>query len=311
MRCEELLELMKHARRRAVLVGNDQCGTVVGLDLEGRLFATVDDQIISRVVPEAIENRSTKDRYWNPGGDALWPAPEGTIFGYEYASGVWRVPPGITGAVWNVVEEWSKGCVIRAEIDLVNNRGLGLPCEFERRIEVDSCEGHLLQKVTEMIRYKGRGVVEHGDFLLAPWSLSQFDSMPGGHVVFASTAEIRDLYGPSDAQRQSERGQCRVNVETRERFQLGLSGRLEGLDYIVPGRVRVRRRILAVSHEPPIDIADAPPEQRPSEHGVQLSLYCDPSGFMEMEACGGSPARLLPGTETVLCTLTEMERNES
>ena len=54
-----------------------------------------------------------------------------------------------------------------------------------------------------------------------------------------------------------------------------------------------------------IDIADAPPDQLPSSRGVSLSVYCDPSGFMEMEACGGCPVEMKPGTELSVTITTE------
>jgi hypothetical protein len=56
-----------------------------------------------------------------------------------------------------------------------------------------------------------------------------------------------------------------------------------------------------------IDISDIPPDQLPSPKGVSLSVYCDPSGFMEIEACGGCPEKLTPGTETNVTIVTEYQ----
>lgn len=44
----------------------------------------MNNKVINRVVPSAIKNRSNRNSYQNPGGDTLWPATEGTVFGYEY-----------------------------------------------------------------------------------------------------------------------------------------------------------------------------------------------------------------------------------
>jgi hypothetical protein len=52
-------------------------------------------------------------------------------------------------------------------------------------------------------------------------------------------------------------------------------------------------------------IADAPPEQLPSDFGVNLSIYCDPADFMEIEACGGYSDTLVPGTELGVNVTTE------
>ncbi len=133
---QELIDLMGQAKRRVHIIGSPENGIITALDLEGRLFAVLNGRVLNRVVPSAILNRSNKTAFLNPGGDALWPAPEGSFYGYEYGTGNWRVPPAITGAVWNVVEQSGNRAVIRAEIDLVNNRQLGIPREFERHIKI-------------------------------------------------------------------------------------------------------------------------------------------------------------------------------
>ncbi|MDD4757259.1 MAG: hypothetical protein PHG29_14370, partial [Prolixibacteraceae bacterium] len=124
----ELTDLLSQSYRRWHLTGTIENGVIAALDMEGRLFTVVNNNVINRVVPSAIINRSNKNAYQNPGGDTLWPAPEGTSLGYEYTTGTWRVPPSITGAVWEVVEETTGRTVIRAEIDLVNNLQTGIPC---------------------------------------------------------------------------------------------------------------------------------------------------------------------------------------
>ena len=54
-----------------------------------------------------------------------------------------------------------------------------------------------------------------------------------------------------------------------------------------------------------IDIADRDPSQPPAEKGVRYSVYSDPSGFMEIEAAGGCPNILIPGTTLSVGILTE------
>ena len=56
-----------------------------------------------------------------------------------------------------------------------------------------------------------------------------------------------------------------------------------------------------------IDISDAPLDKAPSFKGVSLSVYCDPSGFMELEACGGCPEILVPGAEMIVNIITEYQ----
>ena len=304
----ELIERMLKAHRRVQVTGTPESGVIAALDLEGRLFTVVDGQVLNRVVPSAIEKRTNRSAYLNPGGDTLWPAPEGTCFGYEYATGKWRVPPAITGAVWEVAAQSDKTAVIRAEVDLVNNRQLGLPCEFERRIEIELGTGRLTQHVTEVIRYLGAQTLDRCHFRLAPWSLCQFDAGAGSVVVMPppAAADIWDLYDASQSQRGLKDGLYAVNTQTPFRFQLGLGANVPWIEYRSGAHFRVRRTLgLLPAGQQFSDIADTPPDQPPSALGTKLSVYCDPSGFMEIEGCGGCPERLRPGDELSVRITTE------
>jgi len=305
---QELIDLMHQAHRRVHVTGSPENGIVAALDLEGRLFTVVENQVLNRVVPSAIVNRSNRNAYLNPGGDALWPAPEGTCFGYEYGSGKWRVPPSITGAVWEVAEHSGNRTVIRAEIDLVNNRQFGIPCEFERHIEIEKRENSLIQNVTEMIRYIGIKKLDKSEFSLAPWSLCQFDVTIGSKVIMPPplTEDIWDMYDSSLSQRRLIDDKYVVDTNTDFRFQLGLGENVPWIEYINGNYFRVKRYTGSLPPEQSyIDIADSPPDQIPSDRGVKLSIYCDPSGFMEIEACGGCPGTLLPGAELSVNIITE------
>jgi len=304
----ELTDLLAKSYRRSHLTGTIENGVIAALDMEGRLFTIVNNKIINRVVPSAIINRSNKNAYQNPGGDALWPAPEGTSSGYEYTTGTWRVPPSVTGAVWEVTYQSPDRTVIRAEIDLVNNQQTGIPCEFERIIEIKLIEKGVIQTVTEIIRYTGTKKLEKGSFLLAPWSLCQFDSGTRGKVIMPPPAkeDIWDFYEPSEAQRRLCNDLYIIETKTDKRFQVGLSQNVPWIEYIQEGQFRVKRYTeeLQKGHYY-IDIADVPPDQPPSDKGVKLSVYCDPSGFMEIEACGGCTDTLEPGTELRAKVITE------
>ena len=308
---QELLHLFEQACRRTHVVGTKEHGVIIALDLEGRFFTVINDQVISKVNPSAIGTRSNKDQFQNPGGDALWPAPEGTRLGYEYATGNWRVPPSVTGAVWEVISQSVNECTVRAEIDLVNNIQTGIPCEFERHIRIEKKEKTLRQEVKEIIRYMGKKTIHQTEFSLAPWSLCQFDSSETGSVylpVPPAKDDIWDMYGPSDQQRSIQGDVCVVRTKTQERFQLALSKNMAWITYVNEGRYKVKRYTLDLPGDRyHIDIADAPPDVWPSGKGVSLSLYCDPSGFMEIEACGGCAETLEPGTELYVNVITEFE----
>ena len=305
---QELINLLNQASRRSHIIGSPENGIIAGLDLEGRLFAVLNNKVLNRIVPSSIVNRSNKFAYLNPGGDALWPAPEGTCFGYEYATGNWRVPPEITGAVWEVQKYSDNKAVIKAEIDLVNNRQLGIPCEFERHIEFEHKKNLLVQKITEIIRYVGIKTLCKDDFRLAPWSLCQFDTGKGCKAIMPipSTDDIRDLYDSSLSKQRKSGDKYIVDTHTDFRFQLGFGENVNWIEYKSYNNFCVKRYTGTL---PPgqkyIDIADASPDQFPSEKGVKLSIYCDPTGFMEIEACGGCPDILENGTELYVNIITE------
>ena len=308
---QELLRLFEQATRRVHVVGTKENGVIVALDLEGRLFTVVNDQVISKVNPSAIITRSNKSQFQNPGGDTLWPAPEGTCFGYEYATGCWRVPPSITGAVWEVVLQSVDGCIVRAEIDLINNAQLGIPCEFERHIRIEKRENMLRQEVKELIRYTGKRTLNKTEFSIAPWSLCQFDSSEEGIVympVPPNEEDVWDMYGPSDEQRSVKDDLYVVKTKTPERFQLALSDNIAWIEYVNGTHYRVKRYTCDLPcGQRYIDIADAPPDELSSDKGVSLSVYCDPSGFVEIEACGGCTEELESGTELFVSVITEFE----
>ena len=102
-----------------------------------------------------------------------------------------------------------------------------------------------------------------------------------------------------------------VDAKTDFRFQLGLGSKVAWIEYVCGDDFRVKRNAGPLpSGQSYIDIADAPPEQFPSDSGVKLSIYSDPSGFMEIEACGGCPDTLVPGTELSVNIMTEYRLND-
>ncbi|MEK6794196.1 MAG: DUF6786 family protein [Spirochaetota bacterium] len=289
MKIAEFTALLDRAYRRHHVIGDERFGVVAGLDLEGRLFTVLDGEVVSRVNAEAIMAVSTRHKYQNPGGDVLWPAPEGTMFGYEYTAGTWRVPPEITGARYVVVQSAQSSAVIEAEIDLVNNKGIGIPCLFTRDIHLDAGGNARVMHVKESITYLGTRTLQRGEFLIAPWSLSQFDSGPGAEVVFPHAAgSVRDLYDASDSQRSVRDGLCHTKTDTSQRYQIAISAAVDHIEYHNPEKkLTVRRTAEKIRSGRYIDIADAPPDTIPSDIGVRFSVYSDKSGFMEIEAAGG------------------------
>lgn len=306
---EELICLLNQAYCRSHIIGTKESGIIVACDLEGRFFTVVNNQVVSKVNSSAILKRSNRTAFQNPGGDVLWPAPEGTCFGYEYSTGNWRVPSSITGATWEIASQSENKCVIRAEVDLINNIQVGLPCEFERHIQIEKEEKKIIQKVKEVIRYIGKRRLNRTEFSLAPWSLCQLDSTKAGKIVMPAPADkedIWDIYANSEKQRNVEGELYVIKTETSERFQLGLSENISWIEYISEDNYSVKRYARPLLNgQNHIDISDVSPDISPSDRKTSLSIYCDPSGFVEIEACGGCTDTLVNGTELVVDVITE------
>jgi hypothetical protein len=300
VKIQEWTDLFQQGRRRCVCVGDPDSGALVGLDLEGRVFVFHDGEVIHRTNPDAVLSESHADEYLNPGGDGFWPAPEGSVFGYEYVTGQWRVPPGLSGARFRVLLQEPNRVVVRAEIDLINDKGIGLPLAFQREVAVHCQPRAITLTLVDSIEYLGAAPLDADAVRLAPWTLSQFDTSPGMEVVFpkAPPASIRDFYEPSDERRRLDGDLWHVAIGPGKRFQLGLGPDVDWIELRVPERnLRVRRTNQPIDGgDRYIDIADRAPDQPPSTFAARYSIYNDAGDFMEIEAAGPGAERLASGT---------------
>lgn len=300
MNINELWTLFTAAGKNAAIIQSGDSAVLAALDLEGRLYFAHAGKVVSRVNPEAITGQSGRAGYLNPGGDGLWPAPEGTCFGYEYPTGAWRVPAGLVTARFRLRSYADSAMTLSAEIDLINNQGLGIPTVFTREVSV-SCEaGKTVITQNDRIEYIGSRTLKAGEFLLAPWSLAQFAVTEESRAAFElpSGSVIRDLYSPSAANRTAHGNRVELQPDKRKRIQLALDEDVKAVELTLPeAHCHIRRvagPLMVEQHY--IDIADAPPDTPPAARGVRCSIYSDPSGFMELEACGGCAFPLQPGT---------------
>jgi hypothetical protein len=187
-------------------------------------------------------------------------------------------------------------------VDLINAQGTGIPALFKRRVSVMPGKHSLTVGVVESITYLGTKPLRRTDCLLAPWSLCQFDCGLGCAVVFscARKQSIWDLYNePSDAQRTWQGQLCRTATDGSQRYQIALDAKVPWIEFRDPRRGLVVRRTARPlpAGQSYIDIRDAAPDVAPSRKGVRYSVYSDTAGFMEIEAAGGCPAIIRPGTE--------------
>ncbi len=308
MKATELLNLFAVSGKRAHLIGNTDHGVIAGLDLEGRLYTVYDNQVINRINPQAISGQSCLGTYHNPGGDGLWPAPEGTSLGYSYATGSWRVPAGIRHARFRVTDSRTNGATIQSETDLINSQGLGIPLLFERNIQIIPKEKELEVVVTESIEYLGSKQLDRDTCLLAPWSLCQFDCGPGCEVVFpAQKEDVWDLYEDAAPDTRYWEGDlCHTQTDGTRRYQIGLGAQVPWIEYRDPdSKLRVIRQAAPLDAGLGyIDIRDAAPDKLPVQKGVRYSIYNDANGFMEIEAAGGCPEMIRPQTRLSLSIST-------
>ncbi|MBE6359530.1 MAG: hypothetical protein E7057_09845 [Lentisphaerae bacterium] len=299
MNTEQLIDICRKNGRRPITISSGNAVVTATLGMEGRLFLSHNGELTSLFRPEAAEKISTsKTGYFNPGGDGFWPAPEGTRFGYEYSSGSWRVPAAVVSAQYDIVSLSSDSFEIAAEIDLINNQQLGIPCRFTRKASVREVDGATVVEQYDAIEYIGCCELAAGTFSIAPWSLSQF--VVNGQTIarFGDPGTpVRDLYMPSKELLASDGKVVTMKHDNVNRIQLALPEKSGFVELLLPDRnLQITRTSAPLADGLlPVDIADFPPDADPGEP-VRFSIYNDPSGFMELETVGGCTADLLPGT---------------
>ncbi len=313
MEAKRILKAFAQAGKRVQVVGDLRAGVIIALDLEGRLFTVLDGEVLNRVNFDAIAGQSTRQTYLNPGGDGLWPAPEGTSRGYQYSTGAWRVTPGLRAARYLVAQATKYSAEVVAEVDLINAQGLGIPTLFKRQITMTPGRRCATLRTVESITYIGHAPIRRADSLLAPWTLCQFDSGPGCEVVFPCTdkAAVWDLYDdPSDGQRQCRGRFCRTITDSSQRYQIAIGAEVPWIEFRDPRRGLVVRRTAGQlpAGQSYIDIRDAAPDVAPTQKGVRYSVYSDTAGFMEIEAVGGCPTVIQPKTDLSLEVTTRFAR---
>jgi hypothetical protein len=296
---EMLVDLFKKGTKRCYLLGDIDNGVLIGLDLEGRIYTIFNKNVVSRVNSDAILGQTTRNGYINPGGDGLWPAPEGTNKGYFYVNGEWRVPPGLSGATYIVTQEKENFVRIEAEIDLINCLGYGIPTIFSREITLITSANSLQLRVKESIQYLGTKPLTNQNGLITPWSLCQFDSSVDAEVVFPETdlKNFWDLYKNSSHKRTLKNGLWHTRTDGGDRYQIAMNDKIDWIEFRHPLKDLIVKR--SINNQSPadhyIDISDASPDVIPSHKGVKFSVYSDPSLFMEIEAAGGCPPSLNSG----------------
>ena len=313
MEASYMLEAFEKAGKRVHVVGDLDAGVIIALDMEGRLFTMLDGEVMNHVNLEAIAGESTQEQYLLAGGDGLWPAPEGTSLGYCYSSGSWRVPPGVRSARYLVNKATKRGATVVAEVDLINNQGLGIPTIFKRKITIEKGKRWINVHVLESITYLGRKPLHRSDGLLVPWTLSMLDSGPGCYAIFPceEQSSVWDLYEDAKCKEQEwSNGMCRVATNGSHRFQIATDEAVPWVEFhnVNKGLVVKRQAEPLAKNHSLIDISDVSPDISPGEKGVRYSVYSDTTNFMEIEVAGGCSEVILPDSEMSLAVSTRFTR---
>ena len=208
------------------------------------------------------------------------------------------MPAAIISAQYDVVSQSADSLEIAAEIDLVNNQQLGIPCRFIRKVQVKELDNAAVIEQYDAIEYMGCCELAAGTFSIAPWSLSQFTVDKKTIARFGDPGTpVRDLYQPSKELLSSDGKIVTMKHDDKNRIQLALPEKSSFVELLVPDKnLQITRTSAPLAENlHPVDIADFPPDADPGDP-VRYSIYNDPSGFMELETVGGCTDDLVPGT---------------
>ncbi|WP_372934302.1 DUF6786 family protein [Mariniphaga sediminis] len=294
-------------------MGSLNAGAIIALDMEGRLFTVFDGEVLNHVNLSAIAEEGTNRQYLIAGGDGLWPAPEGTSLGYNYPTGKWRVPPGVSASRYLVDNATKKTATIHCEVDLINGLGIGIPTIFKRKISISKGKKSINVHVVETIKYIGNKPLRHTDAILAPWSLCMLGSGPGCKAIFPckDKSSVWDLYNDAKCTEMDWDGSiCRVATNGSHRYQVAMDEKVPWVEFhdINRGLIVHRQAEMLPVDQSYIDISDVPPDLSPSGKGVRYSVYSDTNNFMEIEVAGGCPDVINPGTEMSLAVNTQFRQ---
>ena len=195
--------------------------------LQGRIFASLDGELLHRFDAELAQNPSPDD-FNNLGGNSLWPAPEGGEFAFNYpANGSpWRVQPGINSAVSKLS---SDGTAMSRTIALENRKGVRSELLHLREVSIRS--GFGAEYGLKEIVYSSRDTLRltvplpADSFLVSAWSLEQFDlgeNITAFGTLATGTKLNGDFYGDIAPNTRYVPGGFVFKLAGDEKLQIGV-----------------------------------------------------------------------------------------
>ena len=195
--------------------------------LQGRIFAALDGEVLHRFDAALAENPSPDD-FNNLGGNSLWPAPEGGEFAFNYPAdgSPWRVQAGINSAKSHLSGD---GTAMSRIIGLENRKGVR--SELLHLREVSPRKGFGKEYGLREVVYASRDTLRltvplpADSFLVAAWSLEQFDL--GENITAFGTsapgAKLNgDFYGGIAANTRYVPGGFVFKLAGEEKLQIGV-----------------------------------------------------------------------------------------
>ena len=266
-------------------------GTVfVSGELQGRVFAELDGRLLHRLDVALAANPSPAE-FNNLGGNSLWPAPEGGPFAFNYPpdGGAWYVQEGINAVP---AQPLADGFGVEKTIRLVNRKG----------VEGEMCYCRVVtpKETTFAPKYGLKGLAYRAedsltlreplaDFLLAAWSLEQFDLTPKT-FAFGKLAQPRlhgEFYSDPTPHIDWADGCFRFRFTANERLQVALpeTATPEYVGAIIPEtNLLIIRKICDCDQGVRIDIADNDQPRGPFAECDAYSIFYGPDArFFELE----------------------------
>ena len=268
--------------------------------MAGRIFCQFRGELVHRLDGAALRSPSATE-YNNYGGNALWPAPEGGIFAFNYSadSDAWVVQEGIASAVPSIERQVDDTALIQKSIHLANRKGVALHLDYVRELRVYeptlpegryTIEGMAYSTVDS---FEPLGDYDAADVLLAPWSLEQFPGAEGiiafGKLAESDPALNLDFYSDPGARIVRTDGQFTFALGGEARHQIGIPvvtgpTLLGALD---PHRGFLFLRTCAAQDGRYFNIADNDQKDGPFSAADRYSIFNGGElGFFELETIG-------------------------
>jgi hypothetical protein len=228
-----MLQLLRTHDAGTIELSCDAGSVLLPPTMAGRIFCQWRGELVHRLDDTALRSPSTT-AYNNYGGNALWPAPEGGRFAFNYGpdSDAWIVQESIASAEVSIERHGDDGARLRKSIHLINHKGLMLHLDYIRQLQVHqpvlprgryALEGMAYSTVDTLAPL---GDYDADDVLLAPWSLEQFPGADGitafGKLAHRAPELNLDFYTDPSARLVRTEGQFTFALGGHERQQIGV-----------------------------------------------------------------------------------------